>query len=300
MEAQILLEIAKKDLEAARLLYSKKFYAQAVFYLEQAIEKGTKALGVKLKIISDEKEAIKISHYTWRLHSKMVEKIMEQIQKIEELWKVTEEQILTSDSSSNQELKKVLEEIINPLIEYKNEATEFKDIVDTYYEEITFESAFSHEALKKIQNILNTTNKLRKKVLRYLTINNKIIESLNTWQTFFGRTLNSISDPNLRSALNQVSAQLTSQMGAVFTLIKKQYPCYARLGSCTIYSLFLSLTFSHHSSKSRYPEEDFNPLEVYTNRLPLIQMFKFFLKSAEIFLKDLEYVLKCDLSLTIT
>jgi len=41
--------MAKKDLEAARLLYSKKVYAQAVFYLEQAIEKGTKALGVKLK-----------------------------------------------------------------------------------------------------------------------------------------------------------------------------------------------------------------------------------------------------------
>jgi HEPN domain-containing protein len=303
MEAQILLETAKKDLEAARLLYSEKFYAQAVFYLEQAIEKGTKALGIKLKIISDEKETKDIGHHAWRLYLKMVEKIMEQTQKIEELWKATEEQILISDSSSSQELKKVLEEIINPsikqVLEFRDQASEFKDIVNTYSKEITFGSALSQEALKKIQNILNKVNKLRKEALNY-SINNKIIESLNAWRALFDQTLNSISDPNLRSALIQVSAQLTSQMETISAFIKKQHPCYIRLGFCLIYSLFLSLIFSPHSVKSRYPKEGFNPSKVYTDRLPLIQTFKFFLKSAKVFLEDLEYVLKCDLFLTIT
>jgi uncharacterized protein YajQ (UPF0234 family) len=269
------------------------------------VEKAAKALGIKLKIISDVEEAKEeIGHHAWRLYLKMVEKFMEQIQKFEESWKVTEKQIQTLDSSSSQESKKVLEEIINPLIkqvlDYKNKATEFKDIVDTYSKEITFESAFSQEALKKIQNILNEANdKLRKEVLSY-SVNNKIIESLNAWKALFDRILNSISDPNLRFALTQVLAQLTSQMETISAFIKKQYSCYIRLGSCAIYSLFLSLTFSPHAVKSRYPEEGFNPLEVYSDRLPLIQMFKFFLKSAEVFLKDLEYVLKCDFYLTIT
>jgi hypothetical protein len=60
------------------------------------------------------------------------------------------------------------------------------------------------------------------------------------------------------------------------------------------------LTFSPHAVKSRYPEEGFNPLEVYTDKLPLTQMFEFFLNSTEKLLKDLEYVLKCDFNLTIT
>jgi len=252
----------------------------------------------------DEKDTKYIGHYAWRLYSKMVEKFMEQIQKLEESWKVIEEQMLKLASSSNQESKKVLDEIINPLIKqvlnYKNKAKEFKDIVDTYSKEIKFESAFSQEALKKIQNILNEANDmLRKEALGY-SVNNKIIESLNAWKELFDRTLNSISDPNLRFALTQILAQLTSQMETIFAFIKKQYSCYVRLGSCAIYSLFLSLTFSPHAVKSRYPEEGFNPLEVYTDKLPLIQMFKFFLMSAEVFLEDLENVLKCDFSLTIT
>jgi HEPN domain-containing protein len=290
MEAQILLETAKKDLETARLLYSEKFYAQAVFHLEQAIEKGTKALGIKLKIISDEKETKDIGHHAWRLYLKMVEKI-------EELWKAIEEQILTSDSSSNQELKKVLEEIKQVLV--RDQVSEFKDIVNTYSKEITFESALSQEALKEIQNTLNKANKLRKEALNY-SINDKIIESLNARRALFDQTLNSISDSNPRSALIQVSAQLTSRKETFSAFIKKQYPCYIRLGSCLIYSLFLSLIFSPHSVKSRYPKEGFNPSKVYTDRLPLIQTFKFFLKSAKVFLEDLEYVLKCDLFLTIT
>jgi hypothetical protein len=71
------------------------------------VEKATKALGIKLKIISDVEEAKEeIGHHAWRLYSKMVEKFMEQIQKFEESWKVSEERILTLDSLSNQESKK--------------------------------------------------------------------------------------------------------------------------------------------------------------------------------------------------
>jgi hypothetical protein len=228
----------------------------------------------------------------------MVEKFKEEIQKLEESWKVSKEQMLTLDSSSNQESKKALEKITNLLLKqvlkYKNKATEFEDMVDTYSKkEITFESAFSQESLKKIQNILNEANdKLRKGALSY-SVNNEVIESSNTWKALFDRTLNSILDPNLRFVLAQPLSQIES-------IIKKMYPCYIKLGSCAIYSLFLSLTFSPHVRKSRYPEEGVNPLEVYTDGLPLIQMFEFFLKSTEEFLKDLEYVLKCDFDLTIT
>lgn len=55
----ILLGIAKKDLEASELLFSKGLYPQAVFYLQQAIEKTVKSLGIWNKIIN-KNEAKKI------------------------------------------------------------------------------------------------------------------------------------------------------------------------------------------------------------------------------------------------
>ena len=50
----LFLEIAKSDLEASRTLLSNKHYPQAVFYFEQAIEKGIKSLGLWMKVITEE------------------------------------------------------------------------------------------------------------------------------------------------------------------------------------------------------------------------------------------------------
>jgi hypothetical protein len=93
---------------------------------------------------------------------------------------------------------------------------------------------------------------------------------------------------------------METMIETISTFIEKQFSCFISLASCIFYSLILDLTFSPHAVKSRYPEEGFNPLEVYTDKLPLTQMFEFFLNSTEKLLKDLEYVLKCDFDLTIT
>jgi len=56
------LEIARQDLEAARLLYDAQLYPQAVYFLQQSVEKGWKSFGFQHGII-DEQEALNpISH----------------------------------------------------------------------------------------------------------------------------------------------------------------------------------------------------------------------------------------------
>lgn len=57
----ILLEIAKNDLEAAKCLYDKKLYSQAIFFFQQSVEKAVKSFGIAFKIIN-ETEAKDIGH----------------------------------------------------------------------------------------------------------------------------------------------------------------------------------------------------------------------------------------------
>jgi hypothetical protein len=49
-------KIAKKDLRASGMLYEEKLYPQAVFELQQAVEKGVKAVGLLLGLVRPTKE----------------------------------------------------------------------------------------------------------------------------------------------------------------------------------------------------------------------------------------------------
>ncbi len=78
----VLLDIAKSDLVAAKSLFKKKLYPQAVFYLEQSVEKATKSFGLHLQQAQEdvkkffgldlnvigEKELKNIGHNSWEIY----------------------------------------------------------------------------------------------------------------------------------------------------------------------------------------------------------------------------------------
>ena len=66
----VLLEIAKKDLEATKILFNNMLYAQAIFYLQQCIEKAIKSLGIKRKIITESDLWKEIGHKALKVFSK--------------------------------------------------------------------------------------------------------------------------------------------------------------------------------------------------------------------------------------
>lgn len=51
-------EIAKKDLKASKVLYVNRLYPQAVFGLEQSVEKAVKAVGLLICLVDPTKEAL--------------------------------------------------------------------------------------------------------------------------------------------------------------------------------------------------------------------------------------------------
>jgi len=69
-DAEIFLEIAKEDLKAANCLYQDKLYPQAVFFLQQSIEKSAKSFG---SLIADMPldRLKKVGHFPFKLFSRL-------------------------------------------------------------------------------------------------------------------------------------------------------------------------------------------------------------------------------------
>jgi HEPN domain-containing protein len=86
MEA-VLLKIARKDLEASRILFREKLYSQAVFFLQQSVEKAAKAMGLREGWVSKEQLKHNIGHRAWKVFteiSNIALKIQRQLEGVRE------------------------------------------------------------------------------------------------------------------------------------------------------------------------------------------------------------------------
>lgn len=71
--SEILLEMAKKDLEASHWLNEKELYPQAIFFLQQSVEKAAKAFGLMTNMVTED-ELQAIGHYPLRIHRRLLTK----------------------------------------------------------------------------------------------------------------------------------------------------------------------------------------------------------------------------------
>jgi uncharacterized protein (UPF0332 family) len=92
MEA-VLLKIARKDLEASRILFREKLYSQAVFFLQQSVEKAAKAMGLREGLVSKKQLKQKIGHKAWMVfieYYNIALKIQKQLEGVREEEHVSE------------------------------------------------------------------------------------------------------------------------------------------------------------------------------------------------------------------
>ena len=83
----VLLKIAHKDLEASRILFREKLYSQAVFFLQQSVEKAAKAMGLREGWVSKEQLKHNIGHRAWKVFteiSNIALKIQRQLEGVRE------------------------------------------------------------------------------------------------------------------------------------------------------------------------------------------------------------------------
>jgi HEPN domain-containing protein len=223
----VLLKIAHKDLEASRILFREKLYSQAVFFLQQSVEKAAKAMGLREGLVSKKQLKQKIGHKAWMVfieYYNIALKIQKQLEGVREEEHVSETLYLN-----------IITHGLKPLFEYKKEETPGKtdEIIDL------------------------------------------IIDPLYTV----------IKRGEIQRPHENTEATLHKLLGSHYKIILEEL--MTNFGGRLVLFIF-SFLLERHAIWSRYPDDEFNPLEYYNERTPLIKRFNEIANMIDGALKEIE------------
>ncbi len=266
-EGMVLLEIAKKDLEASRLLYENELYPQALFYLEQAIEKVFKGLSVALEIITLD-EAKKISHTPFQWFIIVQEKYIENVEKIESLLMI----LSTSHPIPvwSYEEKTKLSEISKKIKKWDKEARKLSGS-----EELLEEFISEYEEIgNQLEQLREISPEERQNII------GEVLES-EIKKLYYGYKLPYFVTVTFAY---HTKAMLEFLFGNIELIIKPLSLIWC--------SLFLFIPLYPVVSMVRYPIGSHNPLEVYDENHPLIKKFDLLYQKIEEILIEIERYLR--------
>lgn len=264
---EILLEISKKDLEAANVLYQNKLYPQAIFYLQQSVEKAAKSFGLIANIIDEDELKSSIRHRTLELYKKIMN---EQKQKIITIKKGLE----VFPRLKNAELIKILD------IEKQEKL--IKDF-ERFYKSITKGGEnLIFISKDEIRMIIRDLNKLElefqetKKKLEEFSASEeefkKMRAEIEKLMEEFSALINGIDstkDKELKSALSDGKFERTLKV-----IFEKLIPVLLEVYYINLSLFYLGIITFPHAVTARYPEKGLNPLEIYNEQHSLIQLFE--------------------------
>lgn len=268
------LAIAHQDLKAARCLYREGCYPQAVFYLEQSVEKGLKSYSIALGII-DEKEAWReISHKTLKIYEKTTKNFRQRVVNVQE----------------NLKMVPNLEAFFRQYVNFSEFIKQLDDTLDQI-----------KSLSKPDENSLNLTKEELKKFIKTIDDLNREAkrEKANTRSKSITpsefRTSKKFMTDMLEAALaNQpeLLRQKKEELNREFTpesYEKKMKDVLSQsIPPMVLFQSFfqLSIILQPHAI-ARYPNANFNPVEFYKSDLPLIKLF---IKLADITERNLNQV----------
>jgi HEPN domain-containing protein len=253
-----LLLISKTDLEASKLLYFNKNYSQAIFFLQQSIEKATKCLGLMANIIKEDELQRKISHTPTKIYQKLINEQIKKLNKpktkknffIKEFMKirkVDDDNIILMlktlkhfiDDNTGNKLVKIHKNDINGLISDLNEFISEKSDINLDY---------------------NNLENAKKEII-----------ALHSNPKYASEYLSEISNVDLiRFIRIFIYTSVIISTGL----------------------LFLSIITQGHVVISRYPEKEMNPIQIYNKNNPLIENYTNILKIMELVLDKYAYIKK--------
>jgi len=257
-----LLFIALEDLDSSIILYHRKHYPQSVFYLQQAVEKAVKSLGLLFEIVVEKDLQKKVGHNPLRVYKKPFTKISDDLPS------------LNRELDTHPEFREMLQmsgidldELASSMKKLVHQFDEYRKTVVTYNP--------SAEALSAHLSAIDSYNrgiKQAEEKIRDRGISDEVFAAIQ------GELRNQLEA--LFISIHIPSPQkevMRNELNSFFTLFlpNKEFFEYfievllkaVRIGQNLFY---LSIITSPHATKSRYPEENFNPLKFYAPGSPLI------------------------------
>lgn len=266
----VLLDIAKRDLTAAKCLFREKLYPHAIFYLEQTVEKAIKAMGLHYKIITEDELEV-VGHEAVKIYIKILQGLKDKVKRFQD------------------KIKRF------PRLKHTTLFEEFEKIGPDKFDEIltNFESflRYSHQQLtdKKLGKALLELTKLEEEISSQKIKIKK--DDINNVKSLVREVVNAMSEESpatheiiIKRELEKIDS-LTPQLmsNLVESLAIPLAICYNHL-------LFLSKALCPLAVSVRYPypKNGHNPLKVYTEEHPLVKRFEQLSNIAEKALNRLE------------
>lgn len=245
--ANELIETARLDLEAARILYRNKLYPQSIFLFQQSVEKAHKAACLSWRLIEEEKlKSWEIGHKATGIYKKHIEKRKKMLEE------------LKKDLNENQKLKNVFED---QDFEKVRRALD-EDLLDLK----KLEKSDIDMSLREIKSLIADIKKLKaiKIKLEKEQFNGIII-------AFFAPLLDISAkfDPKKADELKQDMEKSLEKLDYDKSEVSKYF--FNSLYVAISLPLIAFIT-SPHSTASRYPETNSTPRKIYTKKLPLVKM----------------------------
>lgn len=258
--AETLFEIARKDLEAAKCLFERGLYPQAVFYLQQSVEKANKSFAILIDIIKeDEKDLKDVGHDSMEVYKRSIKKQKEKSEKINEAFKkfpkLKEIKIM-----KNLDVEKYYKEAVDSLATIKSLGKEREKILFIPKSDI-------RSVIRELDNL-----ELQALRLKQVKISKK---DLNEIKGFYSELFDVFHDFNPQK-IEELKGELekTLDLNLMEYAIRVIQSLPIKNAIYVNYSLFyLSLIMIPHAVVTRYPDNNHDPLKIYNKNLPLIQLF---------------------------
>ncbi len=264
-----LLFIALEDLDSSIILYHREHYPQSVFYLQQAVEKAVKSLGLLFEIVSERDLFRRVGHKPLDVYRRPISKISTDIPALnKELDNHPEFRDLLKISGIDfDELASSTKNLVHQFDEYLSTVVDYNLSSEVFSEIISMIGQVNRE-------IETAEEKIRGEGIREEEFDAIQDDLRKQFEALFISI--HIPSPQKEAMRDELNSFFTS-----FFPNKEffEYLVYVLLKIVRIAQnlFYLSIITSPHATKSRYPEDNFNPLEFYTpgsllmNKLPELQ-----------------------------
>ncbi|HNQ30113.1 MAG TPA: HEPN domain-containing protein [Methanolinea sp.] len=257
-----LLFIALEDLDSSIILYHREHYPQSVFYLQQAVEKAVKSLGLLFEIVSEDDLQGKIGHNPLRVYKRPLTKISEDLPALNQDLDTHPEfsEMLQSSGIDLDELASSIKSLVHKFDEYISTVVDYNLSAEALSEHL-FAIDFFNRGIDKTEERIRTEG-----------ISDEVFAAKKEeLRTQLESLFNSIHIPTeqkeaMRNGLDSFFAAFLPNRES-FEYLMYVVLKIVRIGQNLFY---LSIITSPHATKSRYPEGNFNPLQFYTPGSPLI------------------------------
>jgi HEPN domain-containing protein len=257
--AKLWMDLARSDLKSSRVLHDSGHYRTSYFFFQQTAEKANKAFAHFAGLLS-EKEFKDIQHDQLKIYRKTIAKqeaeIKTLVQVLEPYPKVSNHQIL--QLTNFRDYQKALSEglcFIDTLRGY--------DLVNIPVQDINF-------ILRQLNTVKNTKLKIPRNFEDVLK--NQVVGvadwlgQFETQEAIFAKTaiLGFIDDPDKSKEIYDI-------------IVKQILPMVIDLAFVSLTLYFCAIVTIQHSSLTRYPDNNVNPDNLYTKKLPLVRKQKEFM-----------------------